>query len=223
MKKLLIGFGILFFSIFNVAFGAVHYTRTPAGLNITSPVNIQVSVDSWSELIEGAGAPNTYQGWFVYATTADGNNVYTTTNVYPSSTLSINENISIPTGINIVYITITVCPLPSFSSCEGYGDDYSPAIEGNIDNPETIFTIIEAPQSTTPTITYPSSTASLLLAKLSDTIKDNGLLLIIVVAAAIPLVFYLAEMLIDLIPKDKVMKEAEAESERFERIMKDID
>jgi len=55
----------------------------------------------------------------------------------------------------------------------------------------------------TPTITYPTSTTQSMLAKVSDTLSDNGFLYIIIAAAAIPLVFYVADQLIALIPKSK--------------------
>jgi hypothetical protein len=55
----------------------------------------------------------------------------------------------------------------------------------------------------TPTITYPTGTAQNILAKVSDTLNDNGFLYIIIAAAAIPLVFYVAGRIIGLIPKPK--------------------
>jgi hypothetical protein len=54
-----------------------------------------------------------------------------------------------------------------------------------------------------PIITYPTSTTQSMLAKVSDTLSDNGFLYIIIAAAAIPLVFYVADQLIALIPKSK--------------------
>jgi len=49
--------------------------------------------------------------------------------------------------------------------------------------------------------TVPSSTATQVLANVSSTLGDAGFLTVLVVAAAIPLVFYVARQLIGLIPK----------------------
>jgi H2-forming N5,N10-methylenetetrahydromethanopterin dehydrogenase-like enzyme len=47
----------------------------------------------------------------------------------------------------------------------------------------------------------PTSTATEVLANVSSTLADTGFLTILVVAAAIPLVFYVARQIIGLIPK----------------------
>ena len=49
----------------------------------------------------------------------------------------------------------------------------------------------------------PTTVASSLLANVSTTLSDPGFLIILVTAAAIPLVFYVAKRLIGLIPKGK--------------------
>jgi len=49
--------------------------------------------------------------------------------------------------------------------------------------------------------TVPTSTAPSLTASASSTISDPGLLLVIVLAAGIPLTFYLIHALIGLLPK----------------------
>jgi len=51
--------------------------------------------------------------------------------------------------------------------------------------------------------TVPTSTAQQVLANVSTTLSDTGFLTILVVAAAIPLVFYVASRLIGLIPKGR--------------------
>lgn len=51
--------------------------------------------------------------------------------------------------------------------------------------------------------TVPTSTADSVLANVSSTLGDPGLLTVLVAAAAIPLVFYVAKQLIGLIPKGR--------------------
>jgi len=51
--------------------------------------------------------------------------------------------------------------------------------------------------------TIPTTTASDVLANVSSTIGDAGFLSVLAVAAAIPLVFYVARQLISLLPKSR--------------------
>jgi len=51
--------------------------------------------------------------------------------------------------------------------------------------------------------TVPTSTADSVLANVTSTLGDTGFLTILAVAAAIPLVFYVARQLIGLIPKGR--------------------
>lgn len=51
--------------------------------------------------------------------------------------------------------------------------------------------------------TVPTSTATDLLAEITSTLSDVGFLGLLVVAAAIPLVFYVARQLIGLVPKSR--------------------
>lgn len=51
--------------------------------------------------------------------------------------------------------------------------------------------------------TVPTSTADSVLANVTSTLGDVGFLAILGVAAAIPLVFYVAKQLIGLIPKGR--------------------
>lgn len=52
-------------------------------------------------------------------------------------------------------------------------------------------------------ITVPTSTQSDLTANVSSTVADPGLLLLIILAAGIPLTFYVIHQLIGLIPKSR--------------------
>lgn len=49
----------------------------------------------------------------------------------------------------------------------------------------------------------PTSTASNILANVTSTFTDLGFLAVLAVAAAIPLVFYVARQLIGMIPKSR--------------------
>ena len=53
------------------------------------------------------------------------------------------------------------------------------------------------------TLTVPSSTVTSLLASVSNIFTDPGILGLVVVAAAIPLVFYFARQVIGLLPKSR--------------------
>lgn len=52
-------------------------------------------------------------------------------------------------------------------------------------------------------LTVPSSTVTDLLASVSNIFTDQGILGLVVVAAAIPLVFYFAKQVIGLLPKSR--------------------
>ena len=52
-------------------------------------------------------------------------------------------------------------------------------------------------------LTVPSSTVTNLLASVSNIFTDQGILGLVVVAAAIPLVFYFAKQVIGLLPKSR--------------------
>jgi hypothetical protein len=52
-------------------------------------------------------------------------------------------------------------------------------------------------------LTIPSSTANDFLASVSNIFSDNGVLAIVVIAAAIPLFFYAVRQLIGLLPKGR--------------------
>ncbi|HVN26054.1 MAG TPA: hypothetical protein VMT99_00155 [Candidatus Paceibacterota bacterium] len=52
-------------------------------------------------------------------------------------------------------------------------------------------------------LTVPSSTVTSLLASVSNIFTDPGILGLVVIAAAIPLVFYFARQVIGLLPKSK--------------------
>lgn len=51
--------------------------------------------------------------------------------------------------------------------------------------------------------TVPTSTVTDLLASVSSQISDTGFLAVLIFAAAVPLVFYIAKRLIGLVPKVK--------------------
>ena len=53
------------------------------------------------------------------------------------------------------------------------------------------------------TLTVPSSTVTSLLASVSNIFTDPGILGLVVIAAAIPLVFYFARQVIGLLPKSR--------------------
>jgi hypothetical protein len=52
-------------------------------------------------------------------------------------------------------------------------------------------------------VSFPTSTANTLLAFVGGQVADPGLLLVVVIAAAVPLTFYVIHQLIGLIPKSR--------------------
>jgi len=55
-------------------------------------------------------------------------------------------------------------------------------------------------------VTVPTSTTHDLLASVSNVFTDTGMLSIVVIAAALPLVFWLAHQVIGLLPKSRAKK-----------------
>ncbi len=53
------------------------------------------------------------------------------------------------------------------------------------------------------TLTVPSSTVTDLLASVSNIFTDPGILGLVIIAAAVPLVFYFAKQVIGLLPKSR--------------------
>ncbi len=55
-------------------------------------------------------------------------------------------------------------------------------------------------------LTVPSSTVSDLLASVSNIFTDPGILGLVIIAAAVPLVFYFAKQVIGLLPKSRAAR-----------------
>lgn len=190
MAKKIVLISLLFLPL--TSFAALSYTRTPTGDFITSPVNMIIQADTKEDL----GLTEETTEWNIEI--SDGSNRYNSS-CYPDTELSKNISWDLPASCwnlptGCYYTSIAVMGYAS-----GTCPDYDKQLTGI--ELESGFTVIEA--ISTPTITYPTSTASSMLAKVSDTLTDNGFLYIIVAAAAIPLVFYVANQLITLIPKKR--------------------
>ena len=176
-----------------ISFATVSYTRTPSDSgNINNPVNISVSIDDIHDLT--CDFPATWGLNFCHSGICPETESPYISPWYASTTTSISFTATLP--VNDYTAISYVC---KDEQAENAGGDY---LEG--DETYTIFTIIAA--AVQPTITYPTSTAQSMLAKVSDTLSDNGFLYILIAAAAIPLVFYVASQFIELIPKDKSKK-----------------
>jgi hypothetical protein len=74
-------------------------------------------------------------------------------------------------------------------------------------------------------ITIPINTASNLLANVTGQLSDAGTLLVVVLAAGIPLAFYVIRRLIGLVPKDKDDKESRADKNtiKYLKRLRDIE
>jgi len=183
MKKfLIIPLSILFYA--SVAFGAVTYSRSPAGASVTSPVSFNVSVD---DLYADTGIDNTNNYW---ALGIENDLGVTFTDIVTSSTLA--------------HIFTATLAVGDYKSVSVYGGDIAQDIldeigsQGNFlegDNTSVIFSVVEG---SNPMFSVATGTAGLFLGNLSTQLSDPGLLTTMAVAMAIYLVFWLIRALMGL-------------------------
>ena len=177
MKKLLALTGVLFFVLPGLVLGAITTSRNPAGADVTSPVSVSASSDDiLTDFFSGDIDPQT---WTIAIFDEIGGDDRFGSYV-PSSTLSLTEIFNLPVGY------------------QGHAE-----IQTNENNHNVLslgsFTIISA--SSIPVITFPTSTASALVANVSSLISDPGLLTLLVLVVAIPFGFYVIKKIISIIPK----------------------
>ena len=184
-------------------FGAVNYSRTPVGTEITSPVDVDVSVDSFSvdfgwNMVSGCffvvgNQPCNF--WGVRITNYD-NDTFESVCI-PVENLSNNFTFSLPVDN---YIEVAAKTGNTQASCDN-GGEQSYLLESN--EGETIFTIISGSQFNNFHII--SGTSPLTISSTSDVMASAGTLfsdlwVIIVLAIGIPLAFYIIKRIIKLAP-----------------------
>jgi hypothetical protein len=136
MKKLL--FTILFFVLTPLsALASINYSRSPSETSITSPVQINLSFNNWSDF-GTIGGINDAESYYIdiFDQNPLGGEWYSSCNA--TTTLSISPQLVIPTGrsLNGVYVIAF-----SDNGCNDYL--YAYALEF-IDNDTPIFTIISS-------------------------------------------------------------------------------
>jgi len=196
-KSLIIAGALMLFAL--PASAAISYSRTPSGFYIKSPVDIDVSVDSFSDdfgwnIASGCFFEGNQSCNFWGLGIKNFNYEIIEGTCIPISNLNINNNFNLPTGD---YIEVLAKTGNTQASCDN-GGEQSYLLENNAG--ETIFTIISAP---TLYFLTPTSTAGNLLAAIGDQLADPGFLGWGVLAAGIILGFWALEKFLDLIPKDK--------------------
>jgi len=171
---LVFGF-VLLFSL--PVFGAVSYSRMPAGDTIPSPVNFDISFDDFSEtgLTTGANCEGNTCGFWSIGIKSTGADFWTYGDCLASSTHSFIFSIPLP-----VYIYTGV-------QFMGYLDDVCSGVyEGGAQleflNDESIFEIIEAPA---PAGYFPSNFATSVFSFASETLYDLRVILYILVGLAL--------------------------------------
>jgi hypothetical protein len=172
-------------------FGAVNYSRTPVGTEITSPVSISVSFDNFSEF-----GLNEEINYYVI-TIAPSDLPFYYSSCYASTTLSTNSTISVPVGKDIYSVYVGG---REDNLCLTGGGTY--ALEG--DGESVIFTILETPSAGVPSLFSLAGG----VASTSEMLATTGVLftdlwVIIALAIGVPLAFYVINRFIGLGPKDK--------------------
>jgi hypothetical protein len=170
-------------------FGAVSYSRTPAGTSITSPVSISASVSDISKY-EFQPLTNSYN--FFAERTDDF--LFWSDECFLTSDLSVLAHISIPVGTEIKKIGV-------------YGfhnEDCTNASGGGFLQPNTdVFTIISG--GGIPSLfSVPMASSSDMVASVGTLFTD--LWVIIAIVIGIPLAFYIIQRVIALPPKDTPKK-----------------
>ena len=191
------------------AFGAVSYSRSPAGENITSPVSISASFDSISE----TGLSTDY--WTIAVDTEAGE-ITTILPCVSSSTLSNSGDMSFP--INTEAISVYTIGNNDLDECNiGAGN-----VGINFESNDIIFKIISGVVVSNNYLSVPSLASSDLLGLVSIIFNDFWSIIALIIG--VPLSFVIINKIISLMPSDKKHKEliagadkAIAESKRISR------
>lgn len=176
------------------AFAAVSYERAPAGIDITSPVTFSITLDDYGDI--GPTCTSTANYWTIDASTYDYADTFYLLDVVASTTLLNDFVFDLPEGD---YIEVELGCLFAVPTTQEQAASYwvdGQAIEDN--GGEIIFTITSAALLEA-MFTVPTSTATDVLANVTSTLGDTGFLALLAIAAAIPLVFYVARGIISLV------------------------
>lgn len=204
MKRLFLLITIFSFLILPiVSFGAVSYSRTPSGNEITSPVNFSVNADDILDLCPNSTGLD--EVWLIRASAEQ--NDYDSQQ-YSSTTLVVSTQVIIPVGEVIQAV---------YAQCIVSGGD---GVNFETYNQNGIFTIIAGAVSNF--ISVPNTAGTDLFALAGGLVSDIWVLLAI--AFGVPLAFYLINKAIDLMPEEKknkaIMKKSKKIIRETEKLIK---
>jgi hypothetical protein len=179
-SAILIVAGLLFAS---PAFGAVSYSRTPAGYTIQNPVSFYVSLDTYEEVCTEVGYQN-FWGIAWVGSAGEGSSG----SLVASTTLSYDFNENLPIG---EYTIIQgICWGEDLE--DPYGFDYAYLENGG----DTIFEVVAPPPAGGNIITLPEDFGTGFLAFAGTLFTD--LLPLILIAIGLPLAFWVVGKAIKL-------------------------
>jgi len=180
IKKYIFGSAVILTVIFPaVSLAAITGERSPSGSVVSSPVNFSFLADFEADYLDACSAElNT---WGIFA--AKEGEIFTVSAIeVPSTTLSFSYDLALTPG-NYIYWGI---------SCEG-----TPGYEISFEP----FTVQASSLSV---MTIPTNLAASTTGAVSDTMTDEGFIKLFLLAAGLPIAFWLALKIIGLfIPKNK--------------------
>ena len=175
------------------ALAAVSYTRVPpTGDVLYTPFHISVSVDSYSDF----GADMSGASYWAVVVAGSSNIPETTGSCNPNTTLAVSDYLDLSVTSTYVWIGVlgfsdAACswlPVPyAFYQFETGSFSVNPA----------------SPSISAGTLTIASGTAATALASVGNIFSDAGVAAWVILAAALPLFFYVIKQLIGLLPKGR--------------------
>ena len=175
------------------AFAAVHYSRTPGGSS-GDTMTVNVSMDSFSDVCFTFVDPSCVSDWSIVVGQGYGE-MKSASFSHTTLSGSLTVNYGDVSGNYITWIGLY--------GANGWGGSRQ-ILEG--DRPGTDifdFTAPPAPPAPAGLIPIPPNFGSSLTANVSSQAGDQGTLLMIGVAAGVPLVFYVIEQLVGLVPRKR--------------------
>ena len=167
--------------------GAIDYSRTPAGSNITSPVSINFSADSFDDLELVGNLPAL--SYWIYL---DGGEENFFGDCHTSTDLSFTDIINVPTGEEILGVFIRGF---TEENCTGLTSDRDEGLEG--DGGSVIFRISSIPV-VGGIITLPGNALSSTTEYTGEVMESIGAFLWL--AIGVPLAFYVIAKWLKTLP-----------------------
>lgn len=188
MKKLFVVI-LIGLSFSALCFATIFYNRTPPGIEITSPVNLEWSWDNYNEVCTSCDGDETYQ----LKLNHDPPPSWVCGLSYPVATLSGSENFEIPVGTDNWGIYM-VFGIREDYDCEGYVQE---TYDFEVGTSTPCFTIIEGEEED-----YIFSFTTSNLNSLINSIKEffDSVWPLIALIIGIPLAFYVIGKIISIFP-----------------------